>query len=207
MPRATSLARPGWAGNPSPRRPIRRRPAPGSPASTCGRSARRGVADFAWWSGLNGRQAADAIAAHETIDVGGGLLLRAGDLAHYESTEPLDGAITLLPKWDAWTMGYPLDGRSRFLDRDVHDRVFDGDGNGLGMVLVEGRAVGAWVHRAAGTTMEVDLDPFERPSARLGAALDDRFGELATFLGYRRAVVRHVDTVVPQRRRIRRPLD
>ena len=104
-------------------------------------------------------------------------------------------------------MGYPLDGRSRFLDRDVHDRVFDGDGNGLGMVLVDGRAVGAWIHRGAGTTMAVDLDPFERPSPRLTASLDSAFGELAAFLGYRRALVRELDTVVPQRRRVRRPLD
>ena len=165
------------------------------------------VADFAWWSGMNGRQAEAAIAARETVDVGDGLLLLAGDLRDFEATGPLGGVVTLLPKWDAWTMGYPLDGRSRFLDRDVHDRVFDGDGNGLGMVLVDGRAGGAWVHRAAGTTMEVDLDPFERPGTRLTANLERAFADLASFLGYRRAVVRAVDTVVPQRRRIRRPLD
>ncbi|HEY6571075.1 MAG TPA: crosslink repair DNA glycosylase YcaQ family protein [Candidatus Limnocylindrales bacterium] len=165
------------------------------------------VADFAWWSGLNGRQAADAIAAHETVALDDGLLLRAEDLPEYEATAPLGGVVTLLPKWDAWTMGYPLDGRTRFLDRGVHDRVFDGDGNGLGMVLDDGRAVGAWVHRGAGTTMAVDLDPFERPSPRLTASLESAFGELAAFLGYRRALVRELDTVVPQRRRIRRPLD
>lgn len=165
------------------------------------------VADFAWWSGLNNRQAEAAMAAHETLDVGDGLLLLVGDLRDFGATGPLGGIVTLLPKWDAWTMGYPLDGRSRFLDRDVHDRVFDGDGNGLGMVLVDGRAVGAWVHRAAGTTMAVDLDLFQRPSARFAASLEDSFGDLAAFLGYRRAAVRAVDTVVPQRRRIRRPLD
>ena len=134
------------------------------------------------------------------------LLLRATDEAAFERTRPLSGVVTLLPKWDAWTMGYPLDGRSRFLDRDVHDRVFDGDGNGLGMVLVDGRAAGAWLHRAAGTAMEVDLDLFDRPGSRLRAGAGEAFGDLAAFLGYRRAVVRDVDTVIPNRRRIRRPM-
>ena len=114
------------------------------------------VADFAWWSGLSGRLASEAVAAHETVDVGGGLLLAAEDVAAFEATERLATGVTLVPKWDAWTMGYPLEGRSRFLDREVHDRVFDGDGNGLGMVLADGRAIGAWTHRAAGTAMAVD---------------------------------------------------
>ena len=165
------------------------------------------VADFAWWSGLSGRLAGEAVAAHETVDVGEGLLLIAGDEPAFASTTPLAGSITLLPKWDAWTMGYPIDGRSRFIDRDVHDRVFDGDGNGLGMVLVDGRAVGAWLHRASGTAMQVDLDLFERPGGRLADALQASFADLAAFLGYRRTVTRDVDTVIPNRARIRRPMD
>jgi hypothetical protein len=165
------------------------------------------VADFAWWSGLTGTLAAAAIGVHDTVDVGDGLLLLARETDAFEATEPLAGVVTLLPKWDAWTMGYPLDGRSRFLDRAVHDRVFDGDGNGLGMVLVDGRAAGAWLHRAAGTAMAVDLDLFDRAGAKLTATLEDAFANVAGFLGYRRATMRAVDTVVPNRRRIRRPLD
>ena len=165
------------------------------------------VADFAWWSGLSGRLASEAVAAHETVDVGGGLLLAAEDVAAFEATEPLATGVTLVPKWDAWTMGYPLDGRSRFLDREVHDRVFDGDGNGLGMVLADGRAIGAWTHRAAGTAMAVDVDLFEPASARVRDALEARLGELAAFLGYRRVRIRDVASVIPQRRRIRRPMD
>ena len=70
-----------------------------------------------------------------------------GTWPRYEAAPPLAGELVLAPKWDAWTMGYPVDGRARFVDRDVHDRLFDGDGNGLGAVLVAGRAVGAWGHR------------------------------------------------------------
>lgn len=164
------------------------------------------AADLAWWAAWSGRLATDAIAAHVTIDVGDGLLLLAEDRAAFEATQPLAGDPRLVPKWDAWTMGYPIDGRSRFLDRDVHDRVFDGDGNGLGMVLVEGRAIGAWVHRAKGTAIEVDLDLFEPPGARLRECIDASFADSAAFLGYRRADVRIVDSVIPNRRRLRRPL-
>ena len=134
-------------------------------------------------------------------------MLLAADEAAFEATAPLSGTVTLLPKWDAWTMGYPLDGRSRFLDRDVHDRVFDGDGNGLGMVLVDGRAVGAWLHRASGTAMQVDLDLFDRAGSQLRTGLEAAFDDLAAFLGYRRTVIRDVDTVIPNRARIRRPMD
>ena len=88
---------------------------------------------------------------------------------------------------------------SRFVDRDVHDRLFDGDGNGLGAVLVAGRAVGAWGHRGVRGRMEADLDLFERPTARLREAIEARLGAIATFLGYRELRIREVPTVVPDR--------
>ena len=165
------------------------------------------VEDLAWWAGIPRSAAAAALMTHETVDVGGGLLVLAGDLAAYETTSPLAGGVVLAPKWDAWTMGYPVDGRARFVDRDVHDRLFDGDGNGLGAVLVAGRAVGAWRHRSARGGMEVDLDLFERPTARLREAIEARLGAIAAFLGYRELRIREVPTVVPDRRRVRRPLE
>jgi len=165
------------------------------------------IEDLTWWAGWTVPQAAAAVAAHDTVDVGSGLLLLAVDLPAFEAAPPLPPAITLLPKWDAWTMGYPLEGRARFVDREVHDRVFDGDGNGLAMVLRAGRAVGAWAHRAAGTSMEADLDLFEGVPAADAEAIEAELRSIAAFLGYRGVVVRHVPTVVPNRRRQRRPLD
>ena len=103
-------------------------------------------------------------------------------------------------------MGYPQDGRSRFVDLDVHDRLFDGDGNGLGAILVAGRAVGAWGSRANGKRLEADLDLFERPTARHRAAIDARIAGMAAFLGYREVRIRVVPTIVPDRPRVRRPL-
>jgi DNA glycosylase AlkZ-like len=164
------------------------------------------VEDLAWWAGFPRAAAAAAIAAHPTVDTGEGRLLLAEDLAAYEAVQPLHGELALPPKWDAWTMGYPVDGRDRFVDRDVHDRLFDGDGNALGAVLVDGRAAGAWIHRGLRGAMEVDLDLFEPPSPRLRAAVEARLGTYAAFLGYRSLRVRDVPSVVPRRVRVRRPL-
>ena len=147
---------------------------------------------------MSGRLAAEAIAAHETVDVGDGLLLLAADEAAFDAdraARPVSSPCCR--SGTRWTMGYPLDGRSRFLDREVHDRVFDGDGNGLGMVLVDGRAAGAWVHRARGHRDGGRPRPVRPVRGRLAAALDDAFADIAGFLGYRRAVVREVDTVIP----------
>jgi hypothetical protein len=165
------------------------------------------VADLAWWAGIPPSAAAAALMTHETVDVGGGLLVLARDLAAFETTSPLAGGVVLAPKWDAWTMGYPVDGRARFVDRDVHDRLFDGDGNGLGAVLFAGRAIGAWGLRGARGVMEADLDLFDRPTERLREAIGARLGAIAAFLGYREACIRDVPTVIPSRRRVRRPLE
>ncbi len=136
----------------------------------------------------------------------GRLLLHADDLPGFELATPVPPVLSLVPKWDAWTMGYPLDGRARFLDRDVHDRVFDGDGNGLAMVLRGGRAVGAWAHRGERGRLAVDLDLFEPVLPAERDALERELAAIATFLGYRAAAVRTCRRI-PHRRRQRRPLD
>jgi hypothetical protein len=165
------------------------------------------VEDLAWWAGWTRPVAATAVLAHETVEAGDGALLLAADAAALDVARALPDTITLLPKWDAWTMGYPLDGRARFVDRDVHDRVFDGDGNGLATVLRAGRAIGAWAHRADRATMQVDLDLFERAPARQREHIDAELASIAAFLGFRGVDIREVDTVIPARRRIRRPLE
>jgi len=47
------------------------------------------------------------------------------------------------------------------------------------------RVAAAWEARFSGKTMEVRLDAFEPPGARLGNLLEERFGEVAAFLGAR----------------------
>jgi hypothetical protein len=165
------------------------------------------IEDLAWWAGWPRSIAARAIGTLDTVDLGAGLRLLAADFAAFESAEPLPAVITLLPKWDAWTMGYPLEGRDRFVDMDVHDRVFDGDGNGLAMILRGGRAIGAWAHRGERGSMAVDLDLFQGVAPTDHQAIDTELASIATFLRYRGHRVRTVETVVPARRRMRRPLE
>ncbi len=140
--------------------------------------------DFQWWAGRATRGASDALASVETVEIGDGYLLLAGDLEDFEKAEvPPGTSVDLLPKWDCYTMGYAPDGRQRFVHPDVQNRIYDADGNGLGVVLVNSTAAGAWSARMAGKHMEVELDMFERPGSRLKQTIADRLEAVAALLG------------------------
>ena len=142
--------------------------------------------DFRWWAGVPKGRASAALEAVETVEPEDGYLLRAEDREAFESAEgPDPGAVNILPKWDCYTMGYAPDGRGRFVHPDVQGRVYTTAGDGLGVVLVGGKAAGAWEARFSGGTMEVRLDVFERPGAKLKGAIEAGFGEVAASLGAR----------------------
>ena len=142
--------------------------------------------DFRWWAGVPKGRAATALEAVETVEPETGYLLRAEDREAFEAVEAPDpDAVDLLPKWDAYTMGYAPDGRGRFVHPEVRDRVYTPVGDGLGVVLVGGKAAGAWEARLSGGTAEVRLDMFERAGARLKVAIEDGFGEISALLGAR----------------------
>ncbi|MCC6386859.1 MAG: winged helix DNA-binding domain-containing protein [Dehalococcoidia bacterium] len=150
------------------------------------------IADFAWWAGVTRTAARAAIAAHETVDVGGGHLLPAASLAAWERTPPIPAAaISLLPKWDALTMGYARAGRARFIDAAhlalAYSRSGTGgagatSGDGLPLVLYEGRAVATWGHTFAGDRMTVTVRPWEPRSVSL-EALRPGLDEIGRLLG------------------------
>lgn len=118
------------------------------------------VADVAWWAGLPRRDAAVAVAAVETVDVGGGLLLPADLADAFAATESLDpDAVALLPKWDPYTMGFAGDGRQRLLDGVALAQAYSGVGDGLPLILRGGRAVATWSHRFDGDRMTVRVAP------------------------------------------------
>jgi hypothetical protein len=142
--------------------------------------------DFRWWAGVPKGRAAAALETVETVEPEARYLLRAEDREAFEAAEaPARDAVDLLPKWDAYTMGYAPDGRGRFVHPEVQDRVYTPAGDGLGVVLVGGVAAGAWEARFSGKVLEVGLDMFETPGPRLGDLLEERFGEVAAFLGAR----------------------
>lgn len=110
------------------------------------------VSDFAWWVGVSLTRARAALQTLRPVDVGAGLLLPQPLLEAFQSTGPLppDGRVVLLPKWDAYTMGYPADGRGRFIDPDLQQFAYSQVGDGLPLALVDGRAAAIWEGRFSG---------------------------------------------------------
>jgi hypothetical protein len=140
--------------------------------------------DFAWWAGVQPKRAQAALATVDTVELDGGLLLRRADEAELDRAPKLPrDAVDLLPKWDALTMGYPRDGRGRFAHEDVLDRCYDFRGDGNPLVLRGGEAVAAWTLRFAGKRMEVELDWFERPGAKLAKAVAGKVEDVGALLG------------------------
>ncbi len=149
------------------------------------------VKDVAWWIGCSQKRAAEALRDAAVADVGGGFLLPAELEAEFAKAAPIEpDAVALLPKWDAYTMGYAPDGRQRFV-ADEHMRLAystakmgagatSGDGNPL--LLRAGRAVAAWSHRFSGDRMAVDVTPFE-PDALASIPLDHLFDGVGQLLG------------------------
>lgn len=142
--------------------------------------------DFAWWAGVTAKRAAAALAAVETEELDDGFLLAAGARKEFEAAKPpARQAVDLLPKWDCYTMGYPAGGRGRFADPGVAERCYDFRGDGRGVVLVGGSAAAAWDARFAGKKMEITLELFEKPAAKLRKAIDAAFEDVALLLGAR----------------------
>jgi hypothetical protein len=150
------------------------------------------VADFAWWSGVPKRRAAAAISAADVVDVGASLLLPADQQTAFASVAPLDPeAIDVLPKWDAYTMGYAPDGRQRLVANEHLGRAYSTAkvggagataGDGLPLVLRGGRAVAGWWHRFAGNRMLVTVAPFE-PVALPSQRYEHAFEAIGQLLG------------------------
>ena len=143
-----------------------------------------GAADVQWWTGATAGRTAAALDRHELVDVGDGLLMLAADAPAFEAVKPLAGdALDLLGKWDPYTMGYAPAGRARLMHPDVQDRAYDTRGDGRGLVLLGGEAAGAWEGRFAGGRMEVVLDMFDTPTARLRQAIELEFAAVGELLG------------------------
>jgi hypothetical protein len=142
------------------------------------------VADFAWWAGVTKKAATGALAPHDTVDVGNGLLLRAEDQRKFEGVKPLRNSIALLPKWDAYTMGLAPDGRERFVHPSVQRRVYTPIGTGLAgdgnpIVLMDGDAIAIWTFTLK---QGPSLQPFDKVPPKTKRRIDDKLIEVAALL-------------------------
>lgn len=142
------------------------------------------VEDFAWWAGVGKGAAAEAVGSNDTVDVGGGLLLPASDHEAFERVRPPRGAVDLLPRWDAYTMGLAPDGRARLVHPDVQQRVYDpigvglpGDGNPV--VLADGEVVATWTYSLK---EGAEVQPFDALGPTTGRKVAERLEGVARFL-------------------------
>jgi len=105
--------------------------------------------------------------------------------------KPKKDVLDLLPQWDCYTRGYAPDGRERFVDSEMQDQVYGAleatGGNALGVVLLNGLALGSWKSRFKGQQkMLVSLNMFGKPTRNLEQQIETQFKEIATLLAARR---------------------
>ena len=139
------------------------------------------VADFQWWAGVTAARAHAALATVETELLDDGLLLRRADAAAFDRAAPVTGTVDLLPKWDAYTMGYPAGARGRFADPDIAEELYDPGGDSRPVVLIDGAAAGTWGVRPGGA-LEFELDLYGDPGPAARAALEERAAAIRALL-------------------------
>lgn len=152
------------------------------------------VQDFQWWAGLTLAEAETAVAAHDTIDIGDGLLLLAADQTAFTSFKVVEGGqVVILPQWDCYTMGYAPDGRDRFVSPEKQPHVYGKlgatGGNALGVVLVDGLTTASWKSRFKGKKMQIDLLLFDKLSQPIFEEINEQYNEIGLLLGANTAVV------------------
>ncbi len=145
------------------------------------------IKDFQWWAGITASKAEKAILALETIQVENDFLLLKKDQNEFESYKiPSKDSLSILPRWDSYTMGYAPDGRERFVNPDMQHHIYGKigatGGNALGVVLVNGLAHGSWESRFKGNQMIVNLNMFEKLSGKLSKDIIERFNGIAVSL-------------------------
>jgi len=119
------------------------------------------VEDMAWWSGLSKGQTTKALHAlgdkTEWVTIrglGDSYVILKDDLRLLQETKPAkEPVINLLPSLDPYIMGYR--DRTRFLEPERRQQVFDRAGNAIATVWVDGRVVGAWQEQGSGIELLV----------------------------------------------------
>ena len=100
--------------------------------------------------------------------MGDGYLLLKEHQRGLEKVKPFThDVIDIIPKWDAYKMGYAPDGRARFVTPDTQSRIYDLVGDGVGAILLNGLAIAAWDLRTVKDVLDINIDWFEKLSAKI----------------------------------------
>ena len=149
------------------------------------------VQDLAWWIPASQTRVRDALAGLELVEVAPGYLLPTDLEDAFYSVDPIDPKeIRILPKWDAWAMGYAPDGRDRIADKahlpyaysTTETSANKASGDGWPIILRGGRAVARWESRYAGKNLAVTVMPFPGEQIHEAKTRAD-FERVAAFLG------------------------
>jgi hypothetical protein len=133
------------------------------------------VADFSFWSGIPKTQAKAAIA--EVAEP----LPGTEWWATCPVEEPDPPPVRLLPIWDTLFVTYR--DRSRFVAEEHYPFVYDGDGNATSVVLVDGRAAGAWALGRDDIDLEVKVAPFAPFEAAAWDAVEEEAHRIGRLVG------------------------
>jgi hypothetical protein len=129
------------------------------------------VRDFAWWAGLPQKDAREAMEA-------AGPKLEKRPRAKPRSTRP---AAVLLPPWDEYLVGYR--DRAAALGHLAPDHPRRAGAIGIPLVLIDGRARGAWRRAVSPSKVRLGLEFWGRVSAVERHAVESAARRYSRFLG------------------------
>jgi hypothetical protein len=145
------------------------------------------VKDFQWWAGISAKQAEQAFSNLNTTGLGDSYFLLSEDINTFESYRTIKkDCISVLPRWDCYTMAYAADGRERFVSGDMLPKVYGKigatGGNAVGVILVNGLVHGTWDFQFKGKRMTVMQNMFEKITVKLRNEIEAEFTQIGSFL-------------------------
>jgi hypothetical protein len=115
------------------------------------------------------------------VDVDGRRALALTNDLDVLATTPRPRGVRLLPAFDQYVTG--TQPREAFVPAGGMRRIFSQQGWVAPVLLVDGQAAGVWSHEHVGSTIRVQVEPFQSLPPRMRAALAEEVDRLATFLG------------------------
>src|SRR5439155_8104114 len=91
-------------------------------------------------------------------------------------------------------------GRARFIHSSLLPVAYDGVGNSLPLVLVEGEVHGTWSFRGAGDRTTISIQLYDSPGPRLQAAMEDEANLVGGFLEASKVTIEQEKIPRPARR-------
>ncbi len=161
--------------------------------------------DIAWWTGLSKAmvkrtltQLGKKITSVKIKKLDGDFLILSQDLDLIRQTEmPDKPAVNLLPALDPLLMGYK--NRERYLDYDCYYNVYDGSGNAVSSIMVDGKITGVWDYAKPDSGIKIFL--FDKLRANIVQELEEKAGAAGKFLSGKKVNVEFVNSMVPLNKR------